>query len=374
MVNLFERSAINGLELKNRFVRSATWEGMADQDGNPTPKLLETMTALAAGGVGLIITSHTFVSPEGRATPWQLAIDKDERIDGLRKMTDAVHAAGGKIAMQLAHAGAFAAAALSGMPRLVVSPAEGSDPSPQKEMETKDIKAIIVAYAVAAGRAKAAGFDGLQIHAAHGYLLSQFLSPAFNKRRDDYGGDINHRIRIHREICHVIRETVGKDFPILIKMNCQDFIENGLTTEDSVAAAKLLVAAGIDAVELSGGTIISGKLSPSRSRINDPEREAYFREEARAFKGVISVPLILVGGNRSFEVADQLVEGGTADYISMSRPFIREPELIRRWQEGDLRKAACISDNLCFTPALEGRGVYCVTRERELKKSDVEQS
>ncbi|MCX5828215.1 MAG: NADH:flavin oxidoreductase [Deltaproteobacteria bacterium] len=368
MGNLFGKSAINGLELKNRFVRSATWEGMADQDGNPTPKLLETMTALAAGGVGLSITSHAFVSPDGRATPWQLAIDKDERIDGLRKMTDAVHAAGGRIAVQLAHAGAFAAAALSGMPRLVVSPAEGSDPSPQKEMETKDIKAIIEAYAVAAERAKAAGFDGLQIHAAHGYLLSQFLSPAFNKRRDDYGGDIRHRVRIHREICHTIRETVGKDFPILIKMNCRDFIENGLTTEDSVAAAKLLVAAGIDAVELSGGTIISGKFSPSRSRINDPGKEAYFREEARAFKDAIRVPLILVGGNRSFEVADQLVEGGTADYISMSRPFIREPELIRRWQEGDLRKAECISDNLCFTPALEGRGVYCVTRERELQK------
>ncbi|HAJ27797.1 MAG TPA: NADH:flavin oxidoreductase, partial [Syntrophus sp. (in: bacteria)] len=152
MSKLFDKSAINSLELKNRFVRSATWEGMADENGNPAPQLLETMTALAAGGVGLIITSHAFISPEGRATPWQLAIDKDERIDGLRKMTDTVHAAGGRIAVQLAHAGAFAAAALSGMPRLVVSPAEGSDPSPQKEMETKDIKAIIEAYAAAAER------------------------------------------------------------------------------------------------------------------------------------------------------------------------------------------------------------------------------
>ena len=156
MGTLFENSAINGLELKNRFVRSATWEGMADQDGNATPKLLETMTTLAAGGVGLIITSHAFVSHEGRATPWQLAIDRDERIDGLRKMTDAVHAAGGRIAVQLAHAGAFAAAALSGMPRLVVSSAESADTSPQKEMDGKDIKAIIEAYAAAAVRAKAA--------------------------------------------------------------------------------------------------------------------------------------------------------------------------------------------------------------------------
>jgi 2,4-dienoyl-CoA reductase-like NADH-dependent reductase (Old Yellow Enzyme family) len=368
MGKLFEKSAINGLELKNRFVRSATWEGMADQDGNPTPKLLETMTTLAAGGVGLIITSHAFVSPEGRATPWQLAIDKDERIDGLRKMTDAVHAAGGRIAMQLAHAGAFAAAALSGMPRLVPSPAEGPDTSPQKEMEGRDIKAVIEAYAAAAERAKAAGFDALQIHAAHGYLLSQFLSPAFNRRGDKYGGNIDNRSRIHREICNVIRDVVGKHFPVLIKINGRDFIENGLTADDAAMAVRLLAAAGVDAVELSGGTIVSGKLSPSRSRVNAPEKEAYFREEAQILREAINLPLILVGGNRSFEVADLLVADGTADYISMSRPFIREPGLIRRWQEGDLRKAECISDNLCFAPALEGRGVYCVTRERELQK------
>ena len=270
--------------------------------------------------------------------------------------------------MQLAHAGAFAAAALSGMPRLVVSSAESADTSPQKEMDGKDIKAIIEAYAAAAVRAKAAGFDGLQIHSAHGYLLSQFLSPAFNKRRDKYGGDIKNRVRIHRDICHTIRESVGRHVPILIKINGQDFIENGLTTNDSIAAAKLLVTAGIDAVELSGGTIVSGKLSPSRSRINAPDKEAYFREEAQAFKETLSVPVILVGGNRSVEVADQLIKSGTADYISMSRPFIREPELICRWQKGDRRPAACISDNLCFAPALEGRGVYCVTRERELQK------
>ena len=368
MSKLFENSAINSLELKNRFVRSATWEGMADENGNPKPQLLETMTALAAGGVGLIITSHAFISPEGRATPWQLAIDKDDRIDGLRKMTDTVHAAGGRIAVQLAHAGAFATAALSGMPRLVVSPAEGSDPSPQKEMETKDIKAIIEAYAAAAERAKAAGFDGLQIHAAHGYLLSQFLSPAFNRRSDKYGGNIENRSRIHRDICHTIRDVVGKHFPVLIKINGRDFLENGLTADDAAMAVRLMAAAGVDAVELSGGTIISGKLSPSRSRINAPEKEAYFREEAQILREAINLPLILVGGNRSFAVADLLVTDGTADYISMSRPFIREPELIRRWQGGDRRPAACISDNLCFAPALEGRGVYCVTRERELQK------
>jgi 2,4-dienoyl-CoA reductase-like NADH-dependent reductase (Old Yellow Enzyme family) len=368
MSKLFTKSAINSLELQNRFVCSATWEGMADEEVNPTPKLLETMTAFGAGGVGLIVTSHAFVSPEGRATPWQLAIDKDKRIDGLKKMTDAVHATGGRIAIQLAHAGAFAAATMSGMPRLVASPAAGPDTSPQKEMDGRDIKAIITAYATAAARAKAAGFDGLQIHSAHGYLLSQFLSPAFNRRRDKYGGDIGNRSRIHREICHTIRDVVGKYFPLLIKINGQDFIENGLTADDAAMAVRLLAAAGVDAVELSGGMIISGKLSPSRSRINTPAREAYFRSEAQKLREAVDLPLILVGGNRSFEVSDLLIADGTADYISMSRPFIREPGLIRRWQEGDLRRAECTSDNLCFAPAFAGRGVYCVTRERELQE------
>jgi len=164
--------------------------------------------------------------------------------------------------------------------------------------------------------------------------------------------------------------VVGKHFPLLIKINGRDFIENGLTADDAATAVRLMTAAGVDAVELSGGTIVSGKLSPSRSRINAPEREAYFREEAQKLREAVNLPLILVGGNRSFEVSDLLVADGTADYISMSRPFIREPGLIRRWQEGDLRKAECISDNLCFAPALEGRGVYCVTRERELQKKE----
>ena len=368
MRGLFSVSAINTLELKNRFVRSATWEGMADEEGRPRPQYLEAMTALARGGVGLIITGHAFVSPEGRATPWQLAIDRDDCLTGLQEITAAVHAAGGKIAVQLAHAGFFAAAGISGRDRLVVSRQESRDPSPQKEIDKRDMQELIGAYAAAAGRARKAGFDGVQLHMAHGYLLSQFLSPAFNRRNDAYGGDIYKRSRIHRDICGAIRDTVGKDFPLLIKLNAQDFIENGLTVPEAATAARLMVEAGVDAVELSGGMIISGRLSPSRTKINTPEKEAYFREEARWLRETVPVPLLLVGGNRSYEVAAQLVADGVADYISLSRPLIREPGLIRRWQEGDRRPAACISDNLCFAPACEGKGIYCVTRERELAK------
>ena len=156
-----------------------------------------------------------------------------------------------------------------------------------------------------------------------------------------------------------MREVVGQDYPILIKMNCQDFQEGGLSLEDSVQAAALLVReAGLDAIELSGGLLTGGKLSPIRPGIDSFEKEAYFKEELRAFKKAINIPLILVGGIRSFEVAEQLVADGTADYISMSRPFIMEPDLINRWQAGDRRPAECTSDNLCLKLAFKGEEIY----------------
>jgi 2,4-dienoyl-CoA reductase-like NADH-dependent reductase (Old Yellow Enzyme family) len=368
MSKLFESGTINSMKLSNRFVRSATWEGMSTHDGAVTPKLIETMTVLARGGVGLIMTSHAYIRPEGQAAPWQLGVYKDELIDGLQKMTAAVHECGGKIVLQLAHAGHFAAKQLIGQPPWVVSNFEGLAKSPRKEMTAQDIQEIVVAFADAARRAKSAGFDGVQIHSAHGYLLSQFLSPEFNRRQDHYGGNVGHRARIHLEVYNAIRKAVGKDYPVLIKMNCRDFTENGLNAEDSLQAASLLAKAGIDAIELSGGLMTSDKLSPSRSGINSEDKEAYFKEEGRAFKRQIDVPLILVGGIRSFEVAERLLEDEVADYISMSRPFIREPGLINRWKAGDLHKAECISDNQCFGPGLKGEGIYCVVEKREKTK------
>jgi len=364
MSKLFESSTINNMKLSNRFVRSATWEGMSTNEGAVTPKLIETMSALARGGVGLIITSHAYVRQEGQAAPWQLGIYKDELIDGLQEMTTAVHECGSKIILQLAHAGNFAVEQLIGRPPLVVSDFDGLAESPRKEITPQDIRDIVIAFADAARRAKSAGFDGIQIHSGHGYLLSQFLSPAFNKRRDSYGGNVGNRARIHLEVCGAIRKAIGDDYPLLIKMNCRDFTENGLNLDDSLQVASFLTKAGIDAIELSGGLITGGKLSPSRPGIDSEDKEAYFMEDARSFKKQIDVPLILVGGIRSFEVAERLLEYGVADYISMSRPFIREPGLINRWKAGDRHKAECISDSLCFRPGIKGEGIYCVVEKR----------
>ncbi|WP_319406567.1 NADH:flavin oxidoreductase [uncultured Desulfosarcina sp.] len=361
---LFESSNINGMTLVNRFVRSATWEGMATEDGRVTPKLIDTMVALAAGGIGLIISGHAYVAKNGQASPWQLGIYDDSLIDGLKAMTDAVHAAGGRIVAQLAHAGHFALEKAIGTPPVVVSDFDGLSQAPRTELSVAAIQLLKNDYVDAARRARTAGFDGIQLHSAHGYLLSQFLSPWFNRRSDDYGGTINNRVRIHAEIIRAIRKTVGTDYPILVKMNCEDFSEGGLTVAESIAAAGQMVSAGLDAIELSGGLLTGGKLSPSRPNIDKSEKEAYFKDAARAFKGEVDVPLILVGGIRSLDVAERLLDAGTADYFSMSRPLIREPGLIKRWQSGNRTRARCLSDNLCFGPGLAGKGIYCVTEER----------
>ncbi|HFQ80641.1 MAG TPA: NADH:flavin oxidoreductase [Desulfobacterales bacterium] len=370
MSELFESTSIAGMNLPNRFIRSATWEGLAAPDGAVTARLIDRMVELARGGVGLIISSHTYISQEGQATPWQLGVYKDELVPGLKELTTEVHANGGKIILQLAHAGIYAEKSLSGQPPLTVSDIEGSAGAEGREITRNGIKRLIKSYTTAARRALEAGFDGIQIHSAHGYLLSQFMSPVFNKRRDEYGGSITNRVRIHLEIYRSVRKTVGEQFPILIKMNCGDFVDNGLDIKESVQAAKLMAAAGFNAIELSGGFIKTGKLSPSRPGINSQDKEAYFQKYGREIKNEITIPLILVGGIRSFEIAEKIIQEGTADYISMSRPFIREPDLINRWQSGDREKAKCISDNLCFNPGFAGKGIYCVTEEREAERKN----
>jgi 2,4-dienoyl-CoA reductase-like NADH-dependent reductase (Old Yellow Enzyme family) len=362
---LFEKSSINTLTLSNRFVRSATWEGMAAEDGAVTPRLIDLMTDLATGGVGLIISSHAYVAKKGQASPWQLGVYKDGLISGLCEMTKAVHDNGGKMILQLAHAGYHASSKLTG--ELPVSPSavEGMAKFPSEALTTQEIQQIVTTFADAAARAKTAGFDGVQIHAAHGYLLSQFLSPVYNHRTDEYGGSVQNRARVILDVLRAIRQSTGPDFPVLIKLNCQDFYDNGLIFSDALRVGEMLVEEGIDAIELSGGLLIGKKLSPFRMGIHSSEKEAYFRDEAKAFKAAVNAPLILVGGNRSFKVAEQIISEGNADYISMSRPLIREPGLVNRWKSGDRSKAECLSDNKCFGPAMSGKGVYCVMLDKD---------
>jgi len=364
MPKLFEKTIINALELKNRFVRSATWEGMAHADGSCSRKLIDLMVALARGGVGLIISGHSYVLPQGQASPRQLGVYSDSLLPKLIELTAAVHAAGGKIAMQLAHAGCHADAALTGQQPLGPSDFINETEPAGRQMSTAEIEQTVEAFGRGAARARKAGFDGVQIHAAHGYLLSQFLSPYYNKRTDAYGGGIANRSRIVLDVLKSIRERTDDHFTVMIKMNSEDFLEGGLTVSEMLQAAKWLQQAGIDAVELSGGTRYSGRFNPIRTGKIRTENEVFYKETARAYKESISAPLLLVGGIRSYEVAQSLVETGLTDYVSLCRPLIREPGLIKRWQSGATEKSMCRSDNLCFRPAREGKGIYCIRKEK----------
>jgi 2,4-dienoyl-CoA reductase-like NADH-dependent reductase (Old Yellow Enzyme family) len=362
MKKLFAKTKINQLELKNRFVRSATWEGLANPDGSCNDETANLILELAKGQVGMIITGHTYINQNGQAGIRQLGIYSDQLISSYIEMVKKVHREGSKIMMQIAHAGARASVELIKSQPLGPSSLEIKDGLSCREMTKKEIFQTIEDFKKAAVRAKKAGFDGIQIHAAHGYLLSQFLSPFFNKRNDEYGGSIENRTRFILEIIYAIRSELGQQFAVLIKLNSNDFIEGGFTAPEMVQVSAMLESAGIDAIELSGGTGLSlSKYSSSRlGEIDSQEEEAYYSDAAKLYKEKITVPLILVGGIRSYEVVKELVEKELADYISLSRPLIREPDLIKRWQSGNTERATCISCNQCFVPIRAGKGMYCV--------------
>jgi 2,4-dienoyl-CoA reductase-like NADH-dependent reductase (Old Yellow Enzyme family) len=365
MSTLFEATSLNGMELSNRFVRSATYEGMAAPDGACTDPLIGKMAELAEGGIGLIITSHAFVSPEGRARNRQIGIHSDAMIPGLQKMTEAVHEQGGKIVAQLAHAGAQTHQGISGFEALGPSAFEKEKGCLSREMNAADRVRIADCFGDAALRARRAGFDGVEIHGAHGYLLSQFLSPHFNRRTDGYGGSIENRARFILEVFEAVRLRTGNDYPALIKLNAEDFLDDGFRQDEMISLSGMLAARGIDAIEMSGGTAYSGEKIPSRMGfLKEEGDEVYYREAAAQFKKRVKAPLILVGGIVSFPVAEGLVEQGQADYIALSRPVIREPRLVRRWQSGDRSRATCLSCNQCYQPILRGDGISCEVDNR----------
>ncbi len=368
MNSLFDQSTINGMTLQNRFVRSATWEGMCDADGKPTPKLIAFYRELARGNVGLIMTGYTFVSPEGKQLPGKMGIHSDDFADIMKEMTGAVHEDGGKICIQLVHAGGQTDASNAGQKTLAPSAIETDQyPELPAEITGEEIDRITAAFGNGARRAKEWGFDGVQLHGAHGYLINQFLSPLTNQRQDEYGGSIENRCRFLLKSYRAIRDAVGPDFPVMIKLNGSDNLAGGLTIEDAVFAAKALDKEGIDCIEVSGGTPASADRSPARTKINSPEKEAYNLPLARQIRAAVKCPIMVVGGFRSFEVAEKTIQE-SADYISMARPFIREPGLAKRWQEGDRSPARCISCNGCFMPGIKEGGIYCVVEKKEQEK------
>lgn len=369
MPRLFEKAVVNGMMLGNRMVRSATWEGMCEKNGRPTKRLIDYYRNLAKGGVGLIISGFAFVRPEGKQMPGKMGIHTDDFAQDYRELTAAVHDEGSKIAVQLVHAGGQTTSEIAGRQPLAPSAVKTAQfPEIPSELTKKQINEIVDAFGNAAARAKNWGVDAVQFHGSHGYLINQFLSPLTNRRTDEYGGTIENRCRFLMEVYRGVRDAVGGEYPVMIKLNASDNLEGGLETGDAIYAAQLLSKEGIDAIEVSSGTPASKLTGHARMRINKPDKEAYNLALALEIKAVVKCPVMAVGGFRSFEIAEKAVATKGMDFVSMSRPFIREPDLPLRWMKGDRSPAHCISCNGCFKPGLEEGGIYCAALKKEMNK------
>jgi len=372
---MFEPVQIKGMKIRNRTVRSATYEGLGTPSGEPSAALARLYSDLADGEVGLIITSASLIErfklplPDGDGLPYPTFIDNDAVIAKWRPIVDDVHRRGARIAMQVVHPGRQENPMLRGEPAIAPSAVEekafGNMP---REMTKTDIDDVVEKFAQACRRVKEAGFDAVQLHGGHGYLLSNFISPYTNRRTDDYGGDSARRARIIVDIVRRARELVGDEYPVMIKMNCEDSVPGGLEKEEAARVAAHIAAGGIDCIEITGG-IYEAPDSTSRKGIKKESDEAYFRPHAETLRQAVDIPLILVGGLKTPRVVERALTDGIADLAAFCRPLIREPHLIKRWKNGDLSKASCISCSKCAENVFS-QPLRCYVEEAQKKRRD----
>ncbi|MFX1532618.1 MAG: NADH:flavin oxidoreductase [Promethearchaeota archaeon] len=370
---LFSPYKIGNVHIKNRIVRSATSENMAN-DMLPSKQMIDFYTELARGGTGLIITGGIAVDPSSTLTKKAPGLFEEAHISGHKKLVTAVHDyTDVKIAAQIVHTGR-----LSGN-RRYESVAPSSIPSLRgrvpRELTTDEITTKIVKLFVECGlRAYESEYDMVQLHAAHGYLLGSFLAPFTNKRRDEYGGTVSNRTRILVNIYERLRDEVGSNFPITIKLQTQDGdLPDGLTIEEGIEMAKIVADTGFDAIEPSGGgedLFASGtdKTLPS-VEVKSPEDENYFLPTVRKIKAMTEdCAIILMGGIKNPLSAESILRENNADFISMSRPLINEPDLPNRWMGGDHSPARCISCNKCYMTIINDSLECYRKRKKETKE------
>lgn len=362
-----ERPSFN---TKNRFVRSATWLGGADDlTGEITTAEINRHAEIAAGGAGTLITGLAFISPEGKSFEREWGLHTDERINDVARLSEAVHKFDARLIVQICHGGGQREDSVA-RKNTSFSPSGGKHPMSDFEtqpLSKDDIRKVVKDFAAAALRAKKGGADGVEIHGAHGFLLTQFLSPLINKRVDEYGGSLENRSRIFYEILKEVRAAVGENFNIWFKISIEEGVENGYGPEDGIALSIGLLKKGTDGIDVSSGTSYSGALkSPSIVGVSAGESEAPFRDYAAEIKKHASKKqiIILTGGLRSLPVMAELIYNETCDLLALSRPFIAEPDLINRWREEDNRPTACISCNACFKTAKYGLIDCPILRDR----------
>ncbi len=361
-MNLFTPITIKNTVFKNRFFRAATWEGLASENSCMSAALFNVHKQLAEGGVGAIITGYAHVVKEEQPNPRMMGIYEDSFIEEYKPLCEMCAQYDTKIFLQIAYGGS-----LSGMnpvsthiygPSAIVNEVTQITPY---EMSIKEIKQLIQNFIDAGIRAEKAGFTGVEIHGAHGYLLSQFLSKDCNKREDAYGGSIENRARFLEEIVIGIKKVVLDNFIIMVKINSEDFTTNGFTQEESLQTIKILKEAGLDIIEISGGNMCFKEvgrknLGAMRNRLTK-DTQSYFQEFALRVKEEVDIPLILTGGNRNIEMMSTLMEKGI-DCFALSRPLVKQPDLIKLWQKDETYEPMCVNCGMCFRTEK-----YCITNK-----------
>ena len=389
---VFESSHLAGVKMRNRIIRSATTLGLADETGRPTDRLVEKYIDLAEGGVGAIITGFVAIQRNGMpGTCNALMIDSDEYIDDYRRVSDIVHKHDTPIFMQLAHAGRQTRSVVTGLATVAPSAINSRyyNEEVPRELTESEILEIIDNFVLAVERAREAGFDGVQLHGAHGYLLSEFLSADMNRREDRWGGTTENRVRILREILERARKRVG-DYPILVKLNGYDYQRHGMRVDEAARIATMLEDADCDGIEISCGVVDDG-LSTVRGpevpveaameysfRLKDkpallkkmiPALAPLFVKPyepvdnynvcaAKEIKEKVDIPVIAVGGIKDLNDIREILQGNMADYVGMSRAFIIEPDIVNLFQAELSDASECISCCYCIV-SIEERPVEC---------------
>lgn len=388
---LFTQKNIGPLKITNRFIRSATCECMAKENGEVTPEIINLYKKLAENNIGLIITGHCFVNIVGKSDEYQLGIHNDKMIPGFKKLVENIHKNNSMVAVQLTHAGLQYGPEIKRTPiapSVIKSPVTFVKP---KEMNQQIIDETIQSFADAAKRAFESGADAVQIHGAHGYLVNEFISPFFNHRTDDWGGSDEKRFLFLKKIILKIKEDMPSDRALLVKLNTNDYTKKpGMTPELAAKYCRWLKDIGVDAIEISCGASHFSYMNIWRG--DHPTKEIllafpkwkrflvkmiikknegkytfdseYNLDAAKIIKPMIGdLPLILVGGVRNIQNMEKILSDGLADFVSMCRPFIREPDLVNKFKSKTSEKSSCVSCNRCFAAITNHIPIACYKEE-----------
>lgn len=353
---VFEKMNLGGMTMENRFIRSAAGSGVASPDGYVTPNVINWYQQVSAGKPSMIITEMMTVWDDSNFPENYLRIDDDTYIEGLRQITDIAHSNKVNIVAQLGNYGSLLHWPARKQPLGPSAIEDLVSGITAKEMTLEDLQFVIRQFIDAAIRSKEAGFDGVQVHAAHGFLINKFLSPYYNRRKDNYGGSISKRANILMDILEGIKKACGPDYPVLIKLNCSDFNDHpeSFTFSHSLETSKLLSEAGYDGIEISGG-VAGGSITPARSA----KEIAYHTGYAKQIAEEVSIPVILVGGIRDLDVAEKVITETKIQAIGMTRALTYDPMLILKWHNGDHSPSKCIACNKCFVTD----GQHCIFKK-----------